>query len=76
MKRYTTYGPVRGLGPVRTSRWRAESDLGSDRAGCRLQGGYSDRCIYDVDSEGFLRDSDGELVWAPGGRSQGAIKVA
>jgi hypothetical protein len=75
MTRYTTWGDVGGFGPVRRSLERAEADLRRDIKGCRAQGGYSDRAVYVVDAEGFLRHMDNNaLVWPSHGRSHGAVR--
>ena len=75
MKKYTTYGPVRGMGQIRTSREKAMADLADDHAGCATQGGYSDRDIYEIDADGYLIDENGEPVWPPHGKSCGAVRA-
>jgi hypothetical protein len=75
-ERYTTYGAVRGMGPIRTERRVAERDMKSDQDGCAKQGGYSDRDVYEIDSEGFLRTIGNRmLVWPSSGRSNGAVRL-
>ena len=61
---YTTYGSVRGQGPVRDSLEAALRDLENDGDGCAAQGGYSDRRVYAIDADGRRRavDSDGTYV--------------
>lgn len=73
--RYTTYGPVRGMGPIRDEEIEAQADLMEDRDGCASQGGYSDRMVYEIDKDGYLMDDDGNPVWPPHGRSTGAVRV-
>ncbi len=79
---YGSYGSVRGYGPLRGTREEAESDVRSDGEGCQQQGGYSDRAVVVVDSEGCCYypgedgGDDGELSWVPGagGRTGGAAR--
>lgn len=61
MGKYTTWGPCRGMGPIRKTRQAAEQDAERDGAGCNQQGGYSDRYVYAIDADGFLRDEDGRI---------------
>lgn len=71
---YVTWGSVRGLGPVRTDRQRAERDLLDDQNGCRKQGGYSDRDVYGIDNEGYVVTIEGENVY-PYGRTCAALRL-
>ena len=77
--RYTTWGPVRGQGPIRATFAEARVDLQSDARACARQGGYSDRRIVAV-VDGRLREVDewgspGGPVWPSHGRSSGAVRV-
>jgi hypothetical protein len=75
MTRYITWGDVGGFGRVRRSLERAEADLRRDIKGCRRQGGYSDRAVYRLGSQGYLLHmDDDELVWPASGRSHGAVR--
>lgn len=78
---YTTWGSVRGLGPIRPvdnslaeAQQLAERDLRDDQDGCRKQRGYSDRDVYAIDEEGYVVDADGDNVW-PHGRTHRALRV-
>jgi len=54
-KTYTTKGAVRGCcGHAHRSLDTALRCLARDRAGCRSQGGYSDRSIEDSDGEAYV----------------------
>lgn len=75
MSKFTTYGHVRDMGPIRNTREAAERDLAKDREGCRDQGGYSDRSVYAIDADGYLMQEDGSPVWPSHGRSSGAVKA-
>lgn len=74
IKAWTTWGSVRGPGPVRTTEAEALRDLEADQAGCSKQGGYSDRHVYAIDEDGYVVDDDGDNVW-PHGRTSRALKV-
>lgn len=72
---WTTWGMVRGLGPVRDSQDAALRDLTDDSEACGNQGGYSDRDLYAIDQDGYVVDPDtGDNVW-PNGRTSRALKV-
>lgn len=76
---YGTYGNVRGYGPRRGTLAAAEMDLGADQAGCRRQGGYSDRQVVAIDSDGacWAVEPDGAIgdwVPGPGGAGGGAAR--
>lgn len=84
---YATYGNVRGLGPtLHRTLDAAQAAVARDQAGCRKQGGYSDRDVYLVDQDRFLRPlwtahEEGDIletsdayVWPSHGRSSGAVK--
>lgn len=71
---YTTYGPVRGQGPVRETEPAAREDLESDQSGCAAQGGYSDRAVVGIVDERLVT-LEGEYVWPAHGRSHGVVKV-
>src|SRR3954468_22005112 len=73
--KWTTWGPVRGMGPIVEAREDAERSLRADVFGCARQGGYSDREVFEVDEEGFLHDAEGDYVWPSHGRSLGAVRV-
>lgn len=76
MNTYTTYGSVRGqCGHKHRTIEAAARCLSSDQAGCRAQGGYSDRAVCAVDEGGYLADLEGRTVWPPHGRSSGAVRV-
>ena len=50
MKKFTTYGSVcSGCGHSHRSFESALKCLRSNQQGCRIQGGYSDRSIYEYD---------------------------
>lgn len=74
--RYTTYGSVRGMGPLRDDADDADQDLRRDAAGCRMQGGYSDRGVCYVDRDGWLYHDPGCQDWVagPGGPSCGGVR--
>lgn len=55
---YTTWGSVRGMGPVRMTRAEAEADLAHDAKGCSKHGGYSDREVYAIDGDRYVVDAD------------------
>lgn len=75
--KYTTYGDVRGQGPVRDTLAQAEQDLADDQSGCSKQRGYSDRRVCYVGDDGYLyHDADcTDWVAGPGGRTSGGIKA-
>ena len=50
------YGSVRGLVSEHRKEARAERSLQRDRRGCRIQGGYSDACIYRSQDGRWFRD--------------------
>lgn len=58
MTTYTTRGSVRGCcGHHHRSVSAAVRCIAADQSGCRSQGGYSDRVVIAVDSDGTERDS-------------------
>ena len=63
-KRWITYGPRRGLGPVRDREAEARQDAIDDVRKCKSVGGTSDREEYMVDVDGYLRGPDGSFVYA------------
>jgi len=73
---YTTWGSVRGQGPVRSALSQANEDLTDDRRACESLGGYSDRVVVVVDEDGFLHHEDGAYVWPSHGRANGAVRAA
>jgi hypothetical protein len=74
---YTTAGSVRGqCGHLHETTTLADRCLARDRAGCAIQGGYSDRQIARIDAEGFLYDLDGEWIAADGGPTNGAMRFS
>jgi hypothetical protein len=76
MKRYTTYGHVRGqCGHVHETMEAAEACAARDGDGCHSQGGYSDRHGYVVDEDGYLVTRSGNPVWPAHGRSTGAVRA-
>lgn len=75
IKGWTTWGSVRGLGPVRKTEAEASRDLERDQEGCSSQGGYSDRDLYAIDEDGYVVDpATGDNIW-PHGRTSRALKV-
>ena len=72
--RWTTWGSVRGQGPIRVTHKEAERDLDRDAQGCAEQGGYSDRDIYGIDAEGWVVDERGGNVW-PYGQTSPALRI-
>ena len=66
--RYTTDGSVRGsCRHHHRSLAAAARCVAADQAGCRRQGGYSDRSVWRVDVEGAsypLTEAEYEAVWA------------
>jgi hypothetical protein len=76
-KGWTTWGDVRGLGPIRgvNERGQAECDLKADGHGCRQQGGYSDRSLYAIDADGYLVEPGTDINVYPYGRTHAALKV-
>lgn len=75
--RYTTYGSVRGQGPVRDTEDAAERDLLRDRKGCRAQGGYSDRELAYIGEDGYLYLDEACENWiaGDGGATCGAARA-
>lgn len=73
----TSYGDVRGQGPVRRSVEAAERDIDRDDAGCQAQGGYSDRRIAYIGADGYLYADEAceEPIWPSHGRSSGAVRA-
>ena len=68
--KYTTYGSVRGgCGHIHRSEATAERCLASDQRDCRAGGGYSDRAIKLIGTDGYLYHDDAgdQLVCSPGG---------
>jgi len=61
---FTTWGPVRGLGPLRTTWQLAARDVNRDRWGSSKAGAgaYSDRHIFGVNAEGYLCADDGRPI--------------
>jgi hypothetical protein len=60
---YSTYGSVRGCcGHRHQSMGAAEKCLAHDQAGCRSQGGYSDRSIVLVGDDGYLYRDMGQMA--------------
>lgn len=56
---YTTWGPVRGdCGHAHRTVEAAKQCIARDAAGCRSQGGYSDRSVRRIDSLDELRNYD------------------
>ena len=74
MKGYTTWGSVRGMGPVRQTLAEADYDLAADQEGCASQRGYSDREVYSIDNEGYVVDMIGANVY-PHGRTNSALRL-
>lgn len=78
---YTTWGPVREQGPIRSTYAEARADLVSDARGCISQGGYTDRRVVAVSESGRLVEVDDEgaptdvPVWPSHGRSSGAVRI-
>jgi hypothetical protein len=74
---YTSYGNVRGQSQVYATLAEAEADLARDGKGCRKQGGYSDRHIAYVGSDGYLYADDAceQVIWPSQGRSNGAVRA-
>lgn len=67
---YTTIGDVRGCcGTHHTSIEDAEACIARDQAGCKMQGGYSDRVVVTLadewvppeDATHYIRDDSGEV---------------
>ena len=76
MALYTTYGHVRRLcGHHHRSESAAGQCVARDQNGCASQGGYSDRSVYAIDSDGYLAHADGSPVWPAHGRSTGAVRA-
>jgi hypothetical protein len=76
VRRWTTWGSVRGMGPLRSEKSDAERDLVDDDKGCASQGGYSDRRLCTVDADGWVNDAEtGDSIW-PYGRTHRALRVA
>lgn len=73
---YTSYGSVRGQSKVYATLAEAERDLRQDRSGCHKQGGYSDRRIACVGSDGYLYSDEAcaTPIWPSHGRSNGAVR--
>lgn len=73
---FTTWGPCRGQGPIRTSRTLAERDARTDARECarHSDGAYSDRRLVIVVDERLQR-LDGTPVWPAHGRSTGSVRV-
>jgi len=75
--RYTTWGPVRGLSPIRhRTRGAAERELARDQRGCRAQGGYSDRTVAVVVGGRLYHDEEATApVWPSSGRTNGSVRA-
>lgn len=72
---WTTWGSVRGMGPVRETLEEAQTDLELDQQGCEEQRGYSDRDVYAIDHEGYVvHPETGDNVY-PYGRTSAALKL-
>lgn len=75
---WATWGPVRGYcGHMHRSVDTAERCRARDRAGCRRQGGYSDRdlVLEDPDCPGrAVWAADGSVAWPSHGRSCGSLE--
>lgn len=63
-KRWVSYGPTRGLGPIRDRSVDAMKDAAEDQRKCAGIGGTSDRVEYQIDVDGYLRTPDGGFVYA------------
>lgn len=76
MKRWTTWGAVRGCcGIAYQSRAAAERAIARDAAGCRSQGGYSDRRVAAIVGGRLYHDDAGtDPVWPSHGRGTGAVR--
>lgn len=61
---WTTYGPLRGRGPIRKSRKEALLDLQRHSEECRRAGRYSDRTVVWLDKNGYIYDND-TWEWCP-----------
>jgi len=60
---FSTYGSVRGCcGHRHKSRAAAEKCLANDQAGCKSQGGYSDREIVLVGDDDYLYRDMGQIA--------------
>ncbi len=60
MKTYTTDGLVRGsCGHKHRTLSGAVRCLNRDHAGCKSQGGYSDRDVYDSEGERYMETESG-----------------
>lgn len=60
---FSTYGSVRGCcGHRHETRQAADKCLAKDQAGCKSQGGYSDRSVVLVDDEGWLYHDMGQFA--------------
>ena len=56
---YTCWGSVRGCcGQVHTSTEEAIACIGDDHDGCKGQGGYSDRHVRVIKTEGEIKNYD------------------
>ena len=75
VKGYTTWGSVRGMGPVRKTLAKADHDLAADQEGCASQRGYSDREVYAIDDEGYVVDTVTGANVYPHGRTSSALKL-
>lgn len=70
--RYLTWGPVRDwCGHVHRTLAGAEACMRRDGAGCVLQGGYSDRRLMVLGTDGVATWRDGSPVPALGARIDG-----
>lgn len=69
--RYSTYGSVRGFGPLRDSRKSAEGDLTHDRIACRRRGGYSDRQLVEISGDGYAYHDLASDNWVRGDDGHG-----
>jgi hypothetical protein len=62
MTTYTTYGSVRGCcGHKHQTLTAAQKCLSRDQAGCRSQGGYSDREVVLIGGDGYLYRDMGQV---------------
>ena len=65
IKAWCSWGKTRGLGPRRLSRIDASADVTKDAAMLGGLGGRTDRAVYAIDADGYLRDDAEGYVYNP-----------
>ena len=72
---YAVYSRVAGVIATFRDFPSALDKARAENAGCVAQGGYGDRDVFEIDSEGLLRRPSGQYVYPSGDKSRGAVRV-